>query len=672
MKKCFMVVCAATLAHACGPHFPGSYFNYEENVHFYGGLDFLNSTRPGLKLIGEHFYPEWAGRHPRRNAIKTAEAHRLDFKAAAQREGLDAEPEEAAWARYTAFTNGLLERLEAGEKMDIPKDAGAFTEFYFYTLGRDQFRARPENPEPEAWLRLLVLPPEARRYRTTWVFFGMTLAAKTFKDADIYLREFRDALDAGFADTATLEESILRQLVRREPVAGLRWLPLVMAAYDNEHAYYNDFFGSHYMGNLATRAPDFCERMLEDRVGREILLTYDDRFVEAFLDPATGGLKASAGPLLCADRLAWMAFSRGDFKRGRALLATAPGDSMIGLFWEARFARGEGDYARSAALLKRWLEFYQQRRPPSFVRAKLGDDYYSYYEQASVLEFPQIVQGELGAMLVKKGDMLEALHAFDRAGNPADAALVAERLVPLDDVLAYLSQRPWDGQSPWWHGLAARRLMREGRVEAAAAWFEHARTPPIKEYRWFAEQKGIAEDPRRANDERALAYYNMARVLYTHGRFLMGAEVQPDHLILSDVFFRYYNSLEPFINWLDNEKLKREVMARRDAAEFHSRGLAMDYAEQAADFAENRDLRVAALLLGGWIPRGHDPRRSDVFFKRLCKLRPHPVAEAANARNWFTGDMFNAMHKDAAVLRPRSLEEVVALVRGLTPPENTL
>ena len=157
LLPCFFV---STLTHACGPYFPGSFFNYEENVLFYGEVSIWLDLRDELKLIGDHFYPEWKGKKPVRNKIKTAEAHRLDFAAAAKREGLDVKAEAAAWTRYAEFSTNLLERLQAGEHVDIPKDTGAFSEFYLYTLGRDQFRARPENPEPEAWLRLLVLPPE--------------------------------------------------------------------------------------------------------------------------------------------------------------------------------------------------------------------------------------------------------------------------------------------------------------------------------------------------------------------------------------------------------------------------------------------------------------------------------------------------------------------------------
>ena len=677
IRKISFTVCifisAWGTAQACCYEPPPSFFNPSEEVTGWGGSPSAHiNTIYELQLLGDYFYPDWKGKKPRGNAIKSAEAHRLDFAQEAKHEWLNAEAEETAWARYMEFSTGLLERLEAGEQVQLPHDTGAFTEFYLYTLGFNQFRAHPENPEPKAWWQLLALPPEARRYRTVWAYYGLTLSAKTFKDTDFYLAKFRQALDAGFGfvDTAALEESMLRHLVRREPITGLRYLPLLLTAYQGDLGdkgdFLNDFFGwGGHTWKWKAHAPEFYQCMMKDRVGREIVLAINPEEVQQFIDSATGKLKESEGTFLCADRMAWHAFERGDFELGRTLLAVAPTDSLIGLFWEARFARGEGKYAQSATLLKRWVEVYQRRGDTSKV-------FKSFSFNPGDMDFPRLVNGELGIVLIKKSDMVEALYALDRAGGD-DVALVAERLVTLDDLAHYAVMRPKDDRTAWFNAMVARRMIREGRVDDAGIWFEsgkpwfesrweEGRYWPWKEYLHYAELKHIADDTTKSNDERALAYYNIARLISGHGHFLMTGTTQPFLYGMWTLGVEWHlSSLDHFYERFGNDAIRQEIFGENDKTRLHFRYLGMDYASKAADVAENRDLKVAALVLGGSIPGGHDPQGSDVFFKRMCKLRPHPVAEIVNARNWFPGWM-----QRAVLGAPyQTLEEVVALVHTL-------
>ena len=672
-----VLLCSVTVAWGCGPYFPPSYFNNHQYLMRGDGVSVRFNECVELQLVGEHFYPEWKGKKPVRNAITSAEAHRLDFAAAAKRAGMGAGTETMPWRRYAAFSENLLERLRAGEAVDIPKDVGVFEEFYLYTLGFEQLRSCPENPEPEAWHRLLALPPEARQYRTTWAYYGLTLAAKTFEKTDFYLAKFRRALDERFADTAALEEAVLRHLIRRNPETGLRYLPLVLSAYQYatesampESVYWD--FAAWRRTDWMMDKPEFLQRMLEDKVGREVMLIIKPGYVEHFM---RAGLKSApmAGlddTVLCADRLAWHAFEQGDFELGHTLLSVASENSLIGLFWEARFARGEGDYARSAALLRRWLDLFHKRdgRYPKSIGFYVYDT-----DEATMPDFPRFIQGELGVVLVKQSDMMEALYAFDRAESNVDTAWVAEILITLDDLVAYAEARPKDARTAWFCAMVARRMLREGRVDEARIWLadgEAAWDPgewPWEEYLCYAAQKRIAEDIQKPNDERALAYYNMARLVSVHGARLMKGESQLDYRsVWTYAIDQYRSSLNRFFNWLGDDAMRHEVLGRKDMGQFHYRRLGMDYAMMAAELAQHRDLKAAALLLGGAIPWGHDPERSDVFFKRLCALRPHPLAEAVNARNWFSPAEQRAIMTAAAPLAPQTLQEVVALIHALT------
>jgi len=300
-------------------------------------------------------------------------------------------------------------------------------------------------------------------------------------------------------------------------------------------------------------------------------------------------------------------------------------------------------------------------------------DFYDF-----TLDFPQRVRGELGTVLVKQNDMLEALHAFDNAGVDYDTALVAERFVSLDDLTAYALARPKRANTDWFNLMVARRMLREGRADEALLWIDNIewfreRHIPYREVKMFAEQKRIADDARLHAEERALAYYNMARVTAIHGRKMMGTESAPDFMIMDPEQSYRHSQLESVLKWLDDETLSENILSLPDTIFRHQRWLAMEYCTKAADFAESADLKIAALVLGGSIPRGGDPERSDVFFKRICNtLRPHPVAEAINTRNWFPGYMQEMMMKSAEKTEAQTMEDVAELMEKLIDKINEL
>jgi len=285
-----------------------------------------------------------------------------------------------------------------------------------------------------------------------------------------------------------------------------------------------------------------------------------------------------------------------------------------------------------------------------------------------VIDFPQRVQGELGTVLVKQNDMVEALFVFDNAGVDYDTALVAERFVTLGDLTAYALARPKRANTPWFNLMVARRMLREGRADEALLWIENIKWMPDRSVPWrevetYANLKRVADDARLSAGERALAYYNMARVTAIHGRKMMGTESAPDFMVMDPDQSYRHSQLENVLKWLDNEKLSDIVLSLPDTIFRHQRWLAMEYCTKAADLAEDDDLQIAALVLGGSIPRGGDPERSDVFFKRICNtLRPHPVAEIINARNWFPGQMQEMILKNAEKIEPQTMWDVAELV----------
>ncbi len=627
---------------ACGPFFPPSYF---DNGKYYREYSF--ELRPNitaeLALIGRHYYPEWAGRQLRHNTVKTAQAHRLDFFSAAQAAGLSAEAAEAPWQRYQAFAADCVARCQAGTPPAIPDDAGVFLEFYLYTLGRGEFMARPDNLSPEAWERLLALEPTQRHYRSSWVKFMQVLAQPDYNSTDAALTDFRRTLDAGFADTAGLEESVIRQLVRRDPYAGFRYYPVALTALAPDEAFLAELrhdFGFWSSPQMPKKRPRVFADLLLDRVGREILTVCQPEL--ALLHPLPPEAQTA---ILTADRQAWRLFHAGNFDAARKLLLQAPETSLIRLYLEARFARMDGDYETSARALRRFLEIYRERGniPEGF--------------QCDAATLPELVAGELGSVRVLRRDFQEALYGFLLGNSWLDAAVVAERLLTVEELVTFVEAHPDIRFAASLRHLLARRLMRHHRPGQAEPYFPEPYQLDCRRYRELSE---YANNPTHSRDDRALALYHLARLMFACGMELSGTELEPDNFINEGHY--------PWSGLPDN--WGNPSMYRLPAAgvknRFHYRNRAAGLAARAAMLAEDPDLKVAALWLGGMPYQTRAPEEQESFYHALCDLTPHPAALQAREAGWIPIPVQNRMlrlrhHPDAP-----TLAEIRQLVAELT------
>ena len=659
---------AASSALACGPFFPisyteptaidGTFTNLDWRV--WSGYEVRLNPNYELALLGRHFFPEWAGRKLRHVTMTPAEAHRADYAEAATAAGMTSERIAARTEVLLGFTDAAKARLEAGEGVGVPPDLENFErEFFLYALGRAQRLADETLTTPSAWRELLALPPESRRFRTVWVRHGLVLAAPDVSFADRRLSALRKDLDAGFRDTCGLEEAIVAQLLRRgrSPADRLHWLPLAAVATsspriaaalvaDVDWMRRSDGWYRTFQGNVRNI-------VASDPVATEVLVTLGG---ERLLPDDLRG----AAPVLCADRRAWAAFQEGDFERGRKLLALAPEKSLVRLFWEARLARIDGDYARSAELLRTWLAEVVKRGGVPHGVFEVHDSCEGWFNDTESEKKPRtrsverIVEGELGGVLITQGDFEEALLAFLRARSWIDAAFVAERCVTVD-ALADIVRRLPKGASSWketvwhWHSertvaeelswLTARRFLREGHIGEAGEFFPKVRKP---EWRLYASLIATARpdeplsDPIAKDDARALASFNLARLLFVRGMELLGTELEPD-VHTSEGDYSYSGIGDRELGDLPHSNPLPPPLPPRPETRFHYRALADEAARRAAALATDPDIRVAALLLRGEINLiAHAPSKNvESAYRELCAVRGHPLAKAAREANWF-------------------------------------
>lgn len=660
----------AALLLACGPYFPVSYFprQYEGVTYDYTLRDHCGTE---LAMIGAHYYRDWTGKAPAGNKISTDQADKLDFFAAGKSAGMSAEALEREWASFDDFRQGVCKRLEAGESVVVPSGIASFAEeFYLYKLGHAQWLVFRKDEDPASFGKLLALPKERRFYRTVWVHFVRISNATTTAEKDRHLVALRQALDAGYCDTAGLEAYTLRLLNYTE---GLRYAPLILSAYQGAPVESWPAFALHLFQQSRSRlklSDDELRRLSRDQVGVEVAVAcgLGAKLPESAVSPSH--------PVLEADRQAWIAFNQGEIELARKLVKLAPEDSLIRLFLESRFARLDGDYKAAGEKLSRWLAIYKTKGESvvgygigicdaywetGVKAAEESDDYWDtpYYigkfgprgsfngwfdtrfysdegDDSARPTLARVVAGELGLVKVATRDLEEALHAFLRARNWIDIAFVAERCLTIEELIEVLKG---DGISPrdkeLLSGLLTRRLMRAGRSSEALERAPSTLRPLVKEY---AELRQSAGDAKNDADTRAIALFNLSRLLGTRGMELMGTELRPDVAI--------YGGEYPGDGLSIGEPKDLSSILRQDdrmwdgwrrpgdrvEKRFHYRYKSMAFARSAAQLAKDADVKAWSLMWGGVMAISVDDVKSADWFYRSLKRMNHPRAKVGG---WF-------------------------------------
>ncbi|MBS1370449.1 MAG: hypothetical protein HPZ91_10890 [Lentisphaeria bacterium] len=614
-------------AIGCGPYFPSSYLASEapRMPDFKYAYD--------LELLGRHFYPDaWAGELPESGGLSTPDATRNDFPAAAA--ALPAERKKEALDAYLAFDKAC--RAGDAPQFNAASLPPQLREFYLYSAGYAEMRKDPACLEPEAWKELLALPAETRKFRTTWVHYmlGNLAMKRSAGQAYKHYRELRLAKTAGFADSCGLAERSgrLNWLLADNPFDKLRYL-----AADR----ITPLWEKNFTRLAAEARKQDEERMLKDPLLREIALLVFDPL------PILEKLPDDCRPLIL-ERLAAGCYFQNRLDTCRALLPKLPEDSLVRLYLEARFAKREGNQKLAAEKLSKWLSSYRKQSTPAwkFPDAEKGT---FYQTKDQIPNFPEEVQGVLGTVRVDQQDFLEALHAFMQSESWLDAAVVAEQLLPTDKLIEYCRNHaadPKNSSRQRLRYLLARRLMREYRVREASEFFP-PEIRPIHDLYLAANLK--ANTLSLSKDERALALFQLGRILRRKGFELRATELEPDH------FYMGGNHEElPTQKWRDGqypvgeewrffdrprgtELLNWSVPLpnlNRITRRFHYRRNAADFFARAGALAENPALRSASFWAAGFILKDRHPDEANGYFQMLCDNGDAPMAAEARKLNW--------------------------------------
>ncbi len=238
--------------------------------------------------------------------------------------------------------------------------------------------------------------------------------------------------------------------------------------------------------------------------------------------------------------------------------------------------------------------------------------------------------------------------------------------------------------------LTARRAFREGKFDIARKYLPEKYKEILDRYLAFIRE---SKDISKSGDEKALLLFNAAKIMRWYGMELCGTQGAPDDFpsgewgISADFedcpYCKYDPKTDQWTNvcmkhrqdlefttgqsaetqnhvYYPDEKRISPVVPRN--LRFHYRYRAADLACQAADLAQDEDLRALANLFGGECLRIRTPRKADVFYKRLVRESPNSaIARIADQLRWFPN--CPALKKEFGSIEPcKTLDDVKALL----------
>ncbi|MBN2799812.1 MAG: hypothetical protein JXX28_11750 [Deltaproteobacteria bacterium] len=457
-------------------------------------------------------------------AIRTAEAEAADLRQA----GLS----ELAVARWLAArAEGL-----------VPDVAGVPAEFSLYAEGAAALHAEDPAAARRHLLALLSLPDAQRRQRTVWALTGLvhTLPLEDHAGRAAAWQAVIDAAATGWPDSAGLAAPAYLHRARElgGPDDPAVWLPACVRyrAAGGEVRCPRDWL-TERVRELPRQPAEVLARLAADPLGQQLgSLAFAAQ--EAPMAPWEAALSGVTVLPEAAVLLAEAAWQRGELDASARWLDAA-GDHPLVPWLRARRATRAGDLEGALTLLEE--------------AAPLGPRWQTVWWASAVDVVEPHPERERGRLLVILGRYPEAARAYLAAGDWPDLALVAERLLTVDEAVAlgrelapeaeavpvtaplswedYGQLVPSAAVSPArlradLRALIARRLAREGRWEEAATWLDEleARALALAITRALV----ISADPSAPQPDRAASLLEVARHQREHGWQLLATELAPD------------------------------------------------------------------------------------------------------------------------------------------------
>ncbi len=552
-------------------------------------------------------------------------------------------------------------------------------EFDLYFRGAVAWHEGATNDARAAWESLLGLPPAARRFKSTWAAYmlGRSWHDENPGRATKYYESSRKLARAGLADTAGLAVASLgwegQLKLRTNDLAG------ALRLYLDQYA-----AGSTVGSGLSLQVA--AERVLAAPAELRLTVARDPiarRVITAWLLASRGPFASELPPetdppgmaevhawletlenvgsaeVPLAEQLAVLTYRLGDWDAA-ARWVELSGDSPVAEWIQAKLLLRDGKLDESAEAYSRVLARLPLA-PPERVRFEAPAFADSLADESDGVPARRMVLGESGVLHLTRGEFVQALDALLRAGYWQDAAYVAERVLTLPELRAYVDTQwpaaPRLGESPddprtanlsqpgadprrGIRHLLARRLTRSNQGREATPYFPAEWREP---HQTFITQLGRGEDASLPPLERARGWYAAAWIARTNGLELLGTEVAPDWAIWAGQYewgpdrSGRSSTAGRLLRPTPAELARAGAHTADPEVRFHYRYQAAFLAWDASLWMPDNDSETATMLhsAGQWL-KVRDPKTADLFYKALVRrCRATELGDAADRQRWF-------------------------------------
>ncbi|WP_139317888.1 hypothetical protein [Pseudomonas sp. PA1(2017)] len=637
-------------AIACGPDFPYLLLNDRQNAlaqmpegSFVQEIRKLGATIPGLGRASEATLQQYPGTNDRL-PIQREEVEKSQLQ-----DGLFERVQ-----RLRALTEAAQVESQGAE---LP------AELRLYTAGAVAFAQGDHWQAAEHFQRVLALPAEQRKLRSTWAAYslGRSLAlmsgeATDTNEPDLPQRAAaafeltRQLAIEGFDDPLELALASLGEQARLYLHAGEWSQAIALYASQAIHGSETGTSSLREVGaSLAALDDQHLRPLLHQQAVRQLLSAKLLAGIQHSSLPAERLLtliqQTDIQQLDDADRLAAIAYREGNYASTQRFLDRAT-DSGLTWWLRAKMALRAGDSEAASQAYAEAAKGFPEDENWGWRR---NGDWLN-----ETLKPKCRIEGESAILALERGDYLQAFEQLYRGGDIywQDAAAVAERVLTTDELKGYVDSQvasapqPVDSE-PWnyWdrptamrlRELLARRLMRDGRYDEARGYFAQA------------EQQQAAADYQQARERaqsawtdigRAEAYFEAASLLRRQGMELLGYELGPDNYVYAGNYPERYNSAQMISDAepIETGGLLSAAEAQRWNAtaaapyrRFHYRWIAADLASSASDLLPERSQAFASTLCAAtdWMINV-DPQRAQSYYRRYVeqgalRLPPAPA-----------------------------------------------
>lgn len=673
---------AIAAALACGPDFPNIYYSAPDRellrgpeAIFAAEMARLVEKRPA---IPQAVRLPWGLPRARTIEIDIADATRALREHGVYDRSIEWEYERVRRELETWIEHSADEAVTTA-KSPLPSvtlPAQVPLEFQYYLQGALAWHQGQLTAARSAWLRLLDLPPAERRYRTTWAAFMLgridveavrrsdrfdsAAVAAAYGAARERLRTVRLLAADGWPDSLGLAAASLgwearaALSARDEATAISLYLQQYVTGDDSALASLR-FAAAEILDDGRERLGPLARSPELRRVITAYLIShfscYDPERAEARTKAWIAALETADvrnEPEL--DRLAWFAYDAGFFALAERWASLAPAAGGEINWIRAKLALRHGDLEKGERLLRAALS-----------PATLG---FEHRKQALA---------ELGRICLARDNYAGALEADLQGEHWADAAFVAERVMSLAELQAFVDALPPPARSPaagsfaWGapleqrlRHLLARRLARAGQSDLAARYFP---AEWQEKFRAYTDNIRHGFDIARSDTERGRAFWQAALLAQKDGMELLGTELEPDWALWSGSY-SFGSSAADRLQLtrtgdlfsptpMEVHRLETHVTP---AQRYHYYYRAAELAGWAAALLPNDSDETAQILAaaGGWL-KARDPQAAKPFYQALViRCGKTALGQAAAKIRWFPEPASAATPPDESVAPPTS------------------